>query len=482
MTIVFPDFSTSNVLVVGDVMLDRYWYGSIDRISPDAPVPIVKINNVIERPGGAANVAMNIASIGAQSRLIGCTGIDETAQILRKKLNQSNVVWNFVSVDTCSTIVKLRIISRNQQIIRLDFEEGFNSTDTIELLNKIEMYLPRYKVLVLSDYAKGTLYYIEEMIKLARHINIPVIIDPKGIQFSRYTGATLLTPNMSEFEAIAGTCHNETIFINRAKEMIIDYNLSALLITRSEKGMTLLRRDKNPLYFPAQTQSVYDVTGAGDTVIGVLSAALSVGVNLERACFLASVAAGIVTKNMGVSVSTVVEMKNMMCNSECIKNIPFGILDEKTLKKTIDLVRSKGEKIVMTNGVFDVLHVGHVNCLIHAKKLGDRLIVAVNSDDSTKRLKGNARPINTLERRMFVLANLSMVDWVIPFYEDTPRTLIKSLSPDFLVKGGDYEICNIEGSQEVLNNGGEVHIINFKNECSSSKIIDIIKNNTENRN
>lgn len=311
MTVIFPDFSASNVLVVGDVMLDRYWYGSVDRISPEAPVPIVKIDKIIERPGGAANVAMNVAAIGAQSRLIGLTGVDETAQILQRKLSQSNVVWNFISVNTCSTIIKLRIISRNQQIIRLDFEENFNNVDPIKLIRKIEMYLPKYKVLVLSDYAKGTLSRIEEIIQLARYINTPVIIDPKGIHFSRYNGATLLTPNMSEFEAIAGFCRNETILINRAKEIIIDYNLSALLITRSEKGMTLLRKNEAPLYFSAQTKEVYDVTGAGDTVIGVLSAALSSGINLEQACFLANLAAGVVIGKIGTSTTNVMEMKNI---------------------------------------------------------------------------------------------------------------------------------------------------------------------------
>lgn len=308
-TIIFPDFSISNVLVVGDVMLDRYWHGFVDRISPEAPVSIVKINDIIERPGGAANVAMNIVSVGAQSKLIGLTGIDEAAQILQRKLSQSNVMWDFISVNTCSTIVKLRVISRNQQIIRLDFEENFSNVNSIQLLRKIEMCLPKYKVLVLSDYAKGTLTHIEEIIQLARYVNIPVIIDPKGTQFARYKGATLLTPNMSEFEAIVGFCHSEAVLINRANEIIVDYDLSALLITRAEQGMTLLKKNEAPLYFPAQTKKVYDVTGAGDTVIGVLSAALSSGMRLEQACFLANVAAGIVIGKVGTSTTNLIEMK-----------------------------------------------------------------------------------------------------------------------------------------------------------------------------
>lgn len=408
--------------------------------------------------------------------MIGLTGVDESAQILQRKLKQSNVIWNFIAVNTCSTIIKSRVMARNQQIIRLDFEENFNNFNTIELLNMIEIYLPKYKVLVLSDYAKGTLSHIEDMIKLARYVNIPVIIDPKGIDFSRYKGATLLTPNMSEFEAIVGVCRNEEILINRAKEVIVDYNLSALLLTRSEQGMTLFKiNEDNPVYFPAHAKEVYDVTGAGDTVIGVLSAVLSSGANLEQACFLANLAAGIVISKTGAAAINITEMENVMCDCNQYMRIPFGILDEKTLKKAVSLLRKKGEKIVMTNGVFDILHAGHVNYLNCAKKFGDRLIVAVNSDDSTRRLKGKMRPINTLKNRMFVLSALSMVDWVVSFDEDTPKRLIKDLSPDFLVKGGDYQICDIDGSKEVRDSGGKVCTVNFQTGYSSSDIIDMLQ-------
>lgn len=478
MTVIFPDFSKSSVLIVGDVMLDRYWYGSTDKISPEAPVPIVKINKIIDRPGGAANVAMNIAALGARSRLLGLTGVDEAAKILKKQLNESNIKWNFISVRTHPTIIKLRIMSRNQQLIRLDFEQCFNNVDTKKLLKQVALYLPKYGVLVLSDYAKGSLNCIEEIIELARSMNVPVIVDPKGIQFSRYKGATLLTPNISEFESIVGFCRNEKILINRAQEIIIDYNLSALLITRSERGMTLCTRDAAPLYFSTQTKEVCDVTGAGDTVVGVLSAALSSGKSLEKACFLANLAASAVIKKIGTSTSNVTEMKNIM-NSHICTSLPFGILDETTLKQTISVVRDRGEKIVMTNGVFDILHSGHVSYLTNAKKLGDRLVVAVNSDASTRRLKGATRPVNTLKKRMFILAALTVVDWVVPFYEDTPARLVAYLSPDFLVKGGDYHVCDIAGSQEVLNKGGTVRVLNFQTGCSSSNIINAIKHKNE---
>ncbi|WP_159714896.1 bifunctional D-glycero-beta-D-manno-heptose-7-phosphate kinase/D-glycero-beta-D-manno-heptose 1-phosphate adenylyltransferase HldE [Blochmannia endosymbiont of Camponotus nipponensis] len=474
MAAIFPNFFRSSVLIVGDVMLDRYWYGSTDKISPEAPVPIVKIDKIIDRPGGAANVAMNIAALGAQSRLLGITGVDEAARILKKQLDESKIKWNFISIDTCPTIIKLRIMSRNQQLIRLDFEKCFNSVDTTKLLKQVELYLPKYKVLVLSDYAKGSLNRIEEIIKLARYVNMPIIIDPKGVQFARYKGATLLTPNISEFESVVGFCRDEKILINRAQEIIIDYNLSALLITRAEKGMILCMRDTSPLYFPTQTKEVYDVTGAGDTVVAMLSVALSSGKSLEESCFLANLAAGAVVRKFGTSTINSIEMENVMSSSAYV-NIPYGILDEETLKQTISFVRNRGEKIVMTNGVFDILHPGHISYLTNAKKLGDRLVVAVNSDDSTRRLKGKTRPINTLEKRMLILAALTVVDWVVPFNEDTPARLIANLSPDFLVKGGDYHICDIEGSREVLNSGGTVHVLNFETGYSSSNIINVMK-------
>ncbi|CAD83588.1 ADP-heptose synthase [Candidatus Blochmanniella floridana] len=476
MTVILPDFLKSNVLVVGDIMLDRYWYGSTNKISFESPVPVVEINNVIDIPGGAANVAMNIASLGGRVRLIGLVGVDDAAQRLKKRLTECKIKWNFISVDTHPTIMKLRVMSRNQQMIRLDFEKKFNNVNTDQLMNVIKVYLPQYKVLALSDYAKGTLDCVEEIIKIARFFKIPIIIDPKGVQFSKYKGATILTPNMSEFEAIVGFCSNEEIIIKRAKELMNEYDLLALLITRSDQGMTLLQRSLDPLYFSAQSKEVYDVTGAGDTVVGVLSAALSLGENLEKSCFLANAAAGSVVEKSGTSTVNVAEINNVVQKYEYTK-IPTGIVDRGLLKYVVSVVRGRGEKIVMTNGVFDILHYGHISYLMDAKKLGHRLIVAVNSDKSTRRLKGKHRPINVLERRMFVLSALSMVDWVVSFDEDNPIQLILEISPDFLVKGGDYNVNNIVGGKEVLRQGGQVCVLKFQEDCSSSSIIDTMEIN-----
>ncbi|MBP2168330.1 D-beta-D-heptose 7-phosphate kinase/D-beta-D-heptose 1-phosphate adenosyltransferase [Erwinia toletana] len=472
MKVTLPDFSRAGVLVVGDVMLDRYWYGPTSRISPEAPVPVVKVDNVEERPGGAANVAMNIASLGAGSRLVGLTGVDDAARALSATLNNVNVQCDFVAVPTHPTITKLRILSRNQQLIRLDFEEGFEGVDPQPIHQRISAALPHIGALVLSDYAKGALASVETMIKLARAANVPVLVDPKGTDFARYRGATLLTPNFSEFEAVVGKCKDEAQIVERGMQLIADFELSALLVTRSENGMTLLQPGKAPLHLPTQAQEVFDVTGAGDTVIGVLAATLAAGDTLEEACFMANAAAGVVVGKLGTSTVSTVELENAI---RARPETGFGVMDEAQLKHAVEQARKRGEKVVMTNGCFDILHAGHVSYLANARKLGDRLIVAVNSDASTRRLKGESRPVNPLINRMIVLGALEAVDWVIPFEEDTPQRLIADVLPDLLVKGGDYKPEDIAGSKEVWANGGEVRVLNFEDGISTSNIIKTIR-------
>ena len=458
MKVTLPEFERAGVLVVGDVMLDRYWYGPTSRISPEAPVPVVKVENIEERPGGAANVAMNIASLGATSRLVGLTGIDDAARALSKALADVNVKCDFVSVPTHPTITKLRVLSRNQQLIRLDFEEGFSGVDPQPMHDRIQQALGTIGALVLSDYAKGALASVQTMIKLARDAGVPVLIDPKGTDFERYRGATLLTPNLSEFEAVAGKCKDEADIVERGLKIIADFELSALLVTRSEQGMTLLQPGRPPLHMPTQAQEVYDVTGAGDTVIGVLAATLASGNTLEEACYFANAAAGVVVGKLGTSTVSPIELENAVRGRA---ETGFGVMDEDGLE----------QKVVMTNGVFDILHAGHVSYLANARKLGDRLIVAVNSDASTKRLKGESRPVNPLEQRMIVLGALEAVDWVVSFEEDTPQRLIAGILPDLLVKGGDYKPEDIAGSEEVWANGGDVLVLNFEDGCSTTNII-----------
>ncbi|QYN46240.1 bifunctional D-glycero-beta-D-manno-heptose-7-phosphate kinase/D-glycero-beta-D-manno-heptose 1-phosphate adenylyltransferase HldE [Gilliamella sp. ESL0405] len=468
-----PDFNFANILVVGDIMLDRYWYGGTNRISPEAPVPVVKIDALEERPGGAANVAMNITALGGHVRLIGLTGIDEPAKILDEQLTQYHVQCDFVSVSTHPTITKLRVLSRNQQLIRIDFEEGFDNVDPSPMLERIKTALASHNVLVLSDYAKGALSSVQAMIQLANQANVPILVDPKGTDFERYRGATLLTPNMSEFEAVVGHCHNEEQIIEKGYELIKRFDLKALLVTRSEKGMTLLQLDKPVYHLPTHAKEVFDVTGAGDTVIATLATALAAGQSLEESCFLANAAAGVVVGKLGTSTVSQIELENAI---RARKNNGFGVMTEDELKEEVRKARLRGEKIVMTNGCFDILHAGHVSYLANARKLGDRLVVAVNSDESVKQLKGESRPINPLRQRMIVLGALESVDWVVPFVEQTPQRLISNILPDVLVKGGDYKPEDIAGGKEVIEAGGTVEVLNFEDGCSTTNIINAIKN------
>lgn len=463
-----PQFNNAKVLVLGDVMLDRYWFGSTNRISPEAPVPVVKVQENEDRAGGAANVAMNIVSLNVPVTLHGLVGNDDAGRALDKLLSEHSIQNQCVVVDSHPTITKLRILSRHQQLLRLDFEEGFHNLDCQALLAKLAAEITAYGALILSDYGKGTLDAVQQMIQIARQANVPVLIDPKGTDFERYRGATLLTPNMSEFEAVAGHCNDESEIVAKGLKMIVDFDLSALLITRSEKGMTLLRPNQDPFHLPTQAKEVYDVTGAGDTVISVLATAIADGRPLEEACYLANAAAGVVVGKLGTSTVSPSELEQAIHQRA---ETGFGVVSEDELKVIVKQSKTRGEKIVMTNGCFDILHPGHISYLENARKLGDRLIVAVNTDESVKRLKGESRPINDLNARMAVLAGLASVDWVVPFGEDTPQRLIGEILPDLLVKGGDYKPEEISGSQEVWANGGEVRVLNFENGCSTTNVI-----------
>lgn len=472
MKLTLPDYDQAGVLVVGDVMLDRYWYGPTGRISPEAPVPVVKVDQVEERPGGAANVAMNIAALGGHARLIGLTGIDEPAKALTEKLTSLDVRCDFVTLAEYPTITKLRVMSRGQQMIRLDFEEGFHDVPVDMILPRMAQALPSAKVVVLSDYAKGALEHVQVMIRAARDAGLPVMVDPKGADFERYRGATLLTPNLSEFETVVGRARTDEELETKGMALIEQFELEALLVTRSEHGMTLLQKGQAPLHMPTQAKEVYDVTGAGDTVISVLAASLAAGKSLSDSCKLANAAAGVVVGKLGTSTLSTIELTEAIHGSQ---DSGFGVISEAQLKLAVEAARARGEKVVMTNGCFDILHAGHVAYLNEAAKLGDRLIVAVNSDSSVRALKGPGRPVNPEDRRMAVLAGLGAVDWVVSFSEETPQRLISEILPSLLVKGGDYKPEQIAGGQEVIAAGGEVRVLNFEDGCSTTEIIEAIR-------
>lgn len=463
-----PLFEGCQALVVGDVMLDRYWYGPTARISPEAPVPVVKIEDVEERPGGAANVAVNMATLGASVRVLGVAGTDEAASLLEAKLRRLGIVCDLLCLPGQATITKLRVISRNQQLLRLDFEDGFQSFEPTELYERFAHYLADADVVVLSDYQKGALRDIERYIRGARAADCPVLVDPKGRDFSRYRGATLLTPNLAEFESVAGPCHDEAELVGKGERLRRDLEWDALLITRGEQGMTLLRKNAEPLQLAARAREVYDVTGAGDTVIATLAAGLAAGLDVADATRLANLAASIVVGKLGTASVTVSELRRAAYEHE---EPARGILEEAHLLQAVADAKLHGETIVMTNGCFDILHAGHVSYLEQAKRLGSRLVVAVNDDASVRRLKGAERPVNPLEQRMRVLAGLSVVDWVVPFYEDTPERLICAVQPDYLVKGGDNDPAKIPGNRCVWEAGGQVVVMDYIDGCSTTSTI-----------
>lgn len=467
-----PSFK-SQVLVVGDVMLDRYWMGGCHRISPEAPVPVVLVKDREDRAGGAANVAINIAALNAPCTLVGIIGKDEAGDKLKKLIEDKNITCNCVESESLPTITKLRILSRNQQLIRIDFEDAYESLPQGLILQEMRKSIKNCKVVILSDYGKGALSSVQKMIDIANDEKIPVLIDPKGIDFSRYKNATMLTPNMSEFEAVAGKVTSEEDLVQKALKMIDTYNLKALLVTRSEDGMSLIQKGQKVVHLPTRAREVYDVTGAGDTVIATIGACLASGLDLTSSCDIANRAAGIVVGKLGTSTVSIQELYDDIHK----KHNSSHILSKENLLDKIHELKQAGKKIVMTNGCFDILHKGHVDYLKKAKSLGDILIVAVNSDESVQRLKGPTRPIVPLENRMAVLEGLASVDYVVPFDEDTPQSLIAKVLPHILVKGGDYKVEEIAGHVEVLANGGEVKLINFVDGCSTSNIVKKIQNN-----
>ena len=472
MKLEMPPFQQARLLVIGDVMLDRYWHGAASRISPEAPVPVVQVGTQEDRPGGAGNVALNIAALGSAATLIGVVGKDDNAQDLESRLTAAGVYCEFLKSEDKPTITKLRVISQHQQLIRLDFEEKFDEKDIAGLQSLATSLLPNAQALVLSDYAKGALQDVPALIKLARVQNIPIIVDPKGSDFEKYRGSTLITPNLNEFESVVGPCASEEELVSKGLKLMSDLELQAMLITRGEHGMTLLRPDLEELHLPARAREVFDVTGAGDTVISVLASSLAAGDNLAEATAIANLAAGLVVGKLGTAAISGPELRRAILAEQ---DTGMGVMTAEQLSIAVHDAKAHGEKIVFTNGCFDIIHAGHVGYLSQAKKLGDRLVVAINADESVARLKGPGRPLNPVERRMAVLDGLEAVDWVVNFKEDTPEALLKSLQPDILVKGGDYSLEQVVGGEYVLSYGGEVKALEFLDDCSTSAIVEKMK-------
>jgi len=469
-----PNFSNAKILVVGDVMIDKYWFGAADRISPEAPVPVVKIANQEKRLGGAGNVALNFSSIGCNVTLLGLVGNDEGSKFINEQLLVHKINNQLIVDEDISTTTKLRVISKNFQLIRLDFEtdkESYQLSKLDELAKSFKLIVNKFDIVVFSDYGKGSLKKIDQLITISKNFNKVTIIDPKQKNGTIYKDASILKPNYKEFELMVGTCKSEDDIDKKAFKLLDNLRLDALVITRGADGISLYQKSREPYKQRATSKEVFDVTGAGDTVIAVLGAFLAKGINLRKTVNFANAAAGIVIGKIGTSYITVEDLKYINQKSDTSLQ---KILSEREFIEEIKKYRYANKKIVMTNGCFDIIHAGHINYLKEAKKLGDKLVVAVNSDQSIKNLKGEGRPINLFKDRVNVLSAINFVDLIVMFDSDTPEELIKKVKPDILVKGSDYNINQIAGAKYILANGGEVKLIELTKGLSTSNIFNKI--------
>ncbi len=481
-----PPFGPVRVLVVGDVMLDRYWEGQANRISPEAPVPAVRVQREFDRLGGAANVALNVKTLGAQCTLLGIVGKDPSGQSIQSMLNAVGIE-NFLHIDEDGiTTEKLRVLARGQQMIRLDFEEKASTAAAKAVESAFKSACKNADIVVLSDYAKGSLEHSKAMIATANQLGIPVVVDPKGTNFSKYQGATLLTPNLSEFSAVAGECHDDEQIAKRAQSLCESLQLKAMLVTKSEKGMSLIEATKNnplskghaqSLHLPTAAKEVFDVTGAGDTVVATLATALGAGMSLQEATAWSNVAAGIAVGKVGTAAVTHQELQGEM-TTQNKGSSSHKLCSTQQLTAEVARLKTMGKTVVMTNGCFDILHPGHIEYLERARALGDVLVLALNSDRSVRQLKGESRPINSLSTRARMLSALSCVDMVTEFDDETPEALISSVLPSILVKGGDYNIDQIAGAKQVQAAGGQVLVLDFLDGHSTTQLIEKIKSNS----
>jgi len=456
-------WGTKRLLVVGDVMLDKYIWGEVGRISPEAPVPVVRATHQSHQPGGAANVAMNVAKLGAHVEVIGFAGGDDDERLLAECLRVNGVTTGFVECVGFPTITKLRILGGRQQMLRLDSERpGARAAEDCERLAKrVLERLDGCDAVVLSDYAKGVLTpeVCQKVIAGARAKRIPVLVDPKSSDFGRYRGATTICPNLGELAAavVGGDTRDVNALMDAAEKMVREFDIDFLTATLGEKGIALIR-PANRMLALAVARQVFDVSGAGDTVIAVLALCLASGLKPETAVELANVAAGIVVGKVG---TVPVEKHELLAalTPEIALHAEDKVVSREELAQRAALWKANGERVVFTNGCFDLLHIGHITVLEQARRFGDRLIVAINSDASVQGLKGPTRPIVKETERARVLAALAAVDAVVVFSEETPLELIVAARPDVIVKGGDYNVDTVVGAKEVMSWGGQVKIV-----------------------
>lgn len=452
------------ILVIGDIIIDNYLIGSTERISPEAPVPVVKINNDITNIGGAGNVVNNLLAFGAQADILSVIGDDETFNEVESLFKKHHISSKFLVVQKGRVLTKkTRILASNQQIVRYDKEDSKEITkETSEgIFNIYKNIITNYDIIIISDYNKGLLTkeLTLKIINLANDKNIKILVDPKGSDYSKYNGAYLLTPNKKEASNIINFDINKDTLENATSVLKSNYNLTKSVITLGKDGIALF--DDHLKIFPTKAKEVYDVTGAGDTVIAAIAYKLAKNQTIEEAIEFANLAAGVVVGKIGVATASLSEISALEQN---IKN-------KENLKLTLKKLKQENKKIVFTNGCFDILHLGHIKYLEQAKKMGDVLIIGVNSDSSVKMLKGENRPINSEFDRAYLLNSLKCVDYTIVFKEETPYELIKLIQPDILVKGGDYKIENIVGNDIAKS----TVVIDYIEGKSTTNIINTIK-------
>jgi len=457
-------FSTARVLVIGDVMLDRYIWGEVERISPEAPVPVVKTGETSEILGGAGNVAANLAGLGCEVTLVGLLGDDETGRRTTWLAEDMGIATRFISSTERPTTTKTRIMAQKQQLFRLDSEVATNLShaDKASFISTSESAIEGVDALILSDYGKGIMQtpgLCQHLIRSAVDKNIPVFVDPKGSDWDRYHGASCITPNTSELELVLGhrLDKGDTVTSFLVEETRTTYGLSHLLLTRGADGMCLKASSEEPLFIPTEAREVFDVSGAGDTVIATLAASIGAGFVWKDAALLANAAAGIVVGKLGTRPVTIAELKQIQREKKSTDFIKT--CDRATAARKVARWQENGDEVVFTNGCFDLLHHGHVDILHKARNLGARLVVGLNSDASVHRLKGDRRPIVKEEDRGAILSALSSVDLVVIFDEDTPIELIRTLKPDILVKGADYKPHEVVGKEVVESYGGRVELV-----------------------
>lgn len=469
-------FDRRRVLVVGDLMLDAYLWGTAGRISPEAPVPVVRLQRRTATAGGSGNVLRNLVGLGLQAVAVGVVGDDSAGQSLRTLLAEAGVeTQGVITVDGRPTTAKTRVVCGTHQMLRLDEEETEPLPEKVVawLIEEVKAELEKgVAAIILSDYAKGVL--TEEVCRFAigeaSRRGVPTLVDPKGRSFAKYAGASVLTPNLSEFERAVGLEEDSSAeFLQAGLRLRRELRLDFLVVTCGDQGIKYFG-ENGLIHHPALAREVYDVSGAGDTVIATLTAALSAGLDLDHAIPLANLAAGVVVGKVGTTPIQHHELLDAVIHA-AISRRSRKICDLDVLKQRIHEWQTQGERVVFTNGCFDLLHVGHVTLLAEARRAGDRLVVGLNTDRSVQALKGPTRPVAGQDDRAQVLAGLASVDAVVLFDEETPLQLIEAIRPDVLVKGGDYVESEIVGAPEVRSWGGEVVIIPLVEGRSTTKIL-----------